>query len=47
MEKERDGKQTDEKLTDFAYGIWENSKNEGETSERKTTAREKMRQVRD
>lgn len=37
MEKERDGKQM-EKLTDFACGIWENSKNEGaranETSKR-------------
>lgn len=36
-----------EELTDFACGIWENSKKEGETNERKTTASEKMRQEND
>lgn len=42
MEKKRDGKQMEE-LTDFACGIWENSKKEGETHERRTTAGKRMR----
>lgn len=41
MEKKRDGKQMEE-LTGFACGIWENSKKEGETHERRTTAGKRM-----